>query len=185
VSQDQRDNVSWVVLELTRQGEARVEDGTLASAILEALGTGNTWPVFIPSYSYCRGGHRVTIHLMEGYAFVATGLNEADYLGLERDCPYVKKVLTVDGPNGMPVLSVVGAAQVQDMHKQLREIVSSDISEGMRVNITQGKYARLEGDVLGMEGDDAHVLIVLRSFQKIATIPTIFLEPMGEGEANV
>jgi len=137
-------------------------------------------PVFIPAATYLRNGHRVTIHLMEGYAFVATGLPETDYFALERDCPHVKKVLASPGPSNIPVLSVIGDKDVDEMRSQLRQVVSADIDVGMRVSVTQGTYAKLDGLVMDVDENEAQVLIELRSFKLIRSIPRVFLEPLCE-----
>jgi len=169
-----------VVLELTRSGESRVGDGTLTKFLTEALNAPSDHPVFIPALAYVKDGHRVTVQLMEGYVFVASGLPETTYLNLEKDCPYVKKVLAVNGSRGMPVLQVISNHDVEEMHQQLRDAVAQDIDMDMRVHITQGTYAQLDGDVVGIEGEEAHVHIKLRSFEVIRTIPKVFLEPAGE-----
>lgn len=175
---DSRDATNWVVLELTRTGEQRAEEGTLSDAIHDALDCRDDHEVFIPMLSYVRDGTRVNLHLMEGYAFVASGLPEVCYLNLEKDCPYVRKVLTAPGPNGMPVLSVLPNSAIEEMRAKLRAEMSTDITEGMKVRILQGAYSNLEGEVLGFEGDDAHVHIELRSFNLIRAVPRMFLEPV-------
>lgn len=179
---DRRDHTTWVVLELTRTGESRVEEGTLAPALLEVLEAPKDHAVFIPSVTYNRGGHRVTVHLMEGYAFVASGLPETRYFALERESAHVKKVLATRTPQKIPVLSVVGDRDIDDMRRRLREVLAADIEEGMRVMITQGTYAHLDGEVLHVGKGDAQVLIELRSFKVIRSIPRVFLDPMGDEE---
>lgn len=175
---DSRDATNWVVLELTRTGEQRAEEGTLADALREALGCSRDHQVFIPMLSYVRDGTRVNLHLMEGYAFVASGLPEVCYLNLEKDSPYIRKVLTAPGPNGMPVLSVLPDTVIQEMREKLRAEMTTDITEGMRVRILQGAYSNLEGEVLGFEEEDAHVHIELRSFNVIRAVPRMFLDPV-------
>lgn len=170
------------MLELTRTGESRVDEGTLAPALRDALDAPKDHPVFIPSVTYLRGGHRVTVHLMEGYAFVASGLPETRYFALERESPHVKKVLATRSPKSIPVLSVVGDRDIDDMRNRLREVLAADIEEGMRVNITQGTYAKLDGLVLDVDEEEAQVLIEMRSFKVIRSIPRVFLEPMGDME---
>lgn len=179
---DKRDARSWVVLELTRAGEARVEEGVLADLLREALGVGDEYPVFIPSVTYTSGGRRYSIHLMEGYAFVASGLPETSYFNLE-GCPYVRSVLTTRNPSGMLVLSVIPDASVQDMRKKLAQQVSSDLEEGMRVVIVDGVYTSLEGEVLELDGEDAHVRITLRSLDLVTRIPRVFLAPPKESDS--
>jgi hypothetical protein len=153
----------------------------LGEAIREALDAPRQHPVFVPCMAYMKSGRRVTVHLMEGYAFVATGLPENLYFNLERDCPYVRKVLSAPSGNGIQALSVISSQDVAGMREQLREIVVQDISEDMRVRINHGIYAKLEGTVLHLQGDDASVLIEFRSRTVIQTLPKAFLEPVGEG----
>jgi hypothetical protein len=177
---DQRDSRSWVVIELTRAGEGKVEDGTIAPFIREALKVDASYPVFVPSISYESGGRRTTIHLMEGYVFVLSGLPEVAYFGLEGRNLYVRKVLTTKSPSGLRVLSVIPDESVQEMRKQLSQQVSTDLVDGMRVVVTDGVYTNLDGEILGFHGSDAHVRFVLRSLDLIAQVPKVFLIPVKE-----
>lgn len=173
---DQRDAVTWVALELSRQGELKVEDGTLADEIRTALGVEADWPVFIPAKVYSKGGKKVTVHLMEGYAFVASGLDEVNYFKLESERKLVTKVMAVLSPSGVRVLSTISDRQVRGLRKQLLERIASDISSGMSVKVNDGKYKGLDGEVLLVEEDYAIVFIKLRSLETVAKIPRVFLE---------
>lgn len=176
---DQRDSRSWVVLELTRAGEVKVEEGLLPTLLREALKVPPNYPIFVPSVVYENGGRRTTIHLMEGYAFVLAGLPEVSYIALESGL-YIKRVLTSRGPMGMRVLSVIPDSGVQEMRRQLAQQVASDIKEGMDVVVTDGVYCNLNGEVLGFTGDDAHVRFVMRSLDLIAQVPKVLLSPIKE-----
>lgn len=175
---DQRDGRTWVVIELTRAGEQLKEEGTLAAMLTDALGAPRDFPVFVPAIIYTRGGRRVVIHLMEGYVFVASGLMETAYFALERTCPYVRQVLATPGLSGLRALSVIPEQTVTEMRQKLRDQVATDIVVGMRIRITEGIYARLEGDVLDMEEDEAHVRILLRSLDLIVRVPKVLLDPL-------
>ena len=174
---DKRDGRTWVVIELTRAGDLKKEDGTLAATLIQALGAPKDFPIFIPAVVYSRGGRRVAIHLMEGYVFVATGLPEIAYFALERDKQYVRRVLSVVGPAGIRVMSVVHNDKIEEMRRKLKDQVASDIMEGMRVRITEGVYSALEGEVLDVEDEEAHVRILLRSIDLIVRVPKMFLDP--------
>jgi len=175
---DQRDEVSWVALELTRQGELKVEDSTLARTLRQDLDLDYNHPIFIPSITYKKGKRGVTIHLMEGYAFVAAGLPDYCYFALEQK-PYVEQVISVAASRGRTRnVSVIPDRQVQKLRRQLHDKIASDIRVGERVCITEGQYRRLEGEVTGIEDMDAHVFIKLRSLQVIATVPRVFLESL-------
>lgn len=180
-SSDQRDGTSWVVIELTRAGELRAEEGTLERYLRDALHIPPEHKVFIPSIMYPRSGSWVVLQLMEGYVFIASGLAESQYIAMERESPYVKRVLRTMGAGGIPVLHVLPDSKVEEMRQQLREMVASDITVGMRVMVTQGTYSKLDGEVVGLEGEDADVYIELRSFKVIRSIPRVFLEPLEEG----
>lgn len=178
---DHRDSRNWVVIELTRAGEEKVEDGSIASLIRGVLKVDASYPVFVPSITYESGGRRTTIHLMEGYAFVAAGLPEVTYFKLEGRSAYIRKVLTTKSPSGMRVLSVIPDESVQEMRRQLSQQVSTDLVDGMHVVVTDGVYTNLDGEIVGFHGTDAHVRFVLRSLDLIARVPKILLIPVKEG----
>jgi len=116
------------------------------------------------------------VALMEGYIFVASGLSDHIYYGLERK-PYVSSVISsTSGPHKMRVLSTVPDLKIREMRRQLRQKVSSDIKAGEWVMVLDGRYRSLEGTVTGIEEDSAFVRIELRSLKLIATIPLVFLE---------
>ena len=173
---DQRDGVTWVALELSRLGEQKVEDGTLVSALRKALRVDPDWPVFIPAKVYSKNGRKITVHLMEGYAFVGSGLDEIAYFKLEASGKLVSKVMSVSSPSGMRVLSTITERQVGELRRQLLERIASDITPEMRVSVTSGKYKGLQGEVLFIENDYAVVYVELRSLQTMARIPRVFLD---------
>lgn len=172
---DRRDGTTWVALELTRQGEKMVEDGTLAEDLRRSLEIEEEWPIFIPARVYEKNGKRVTIHLMEGYAFVATGLDEVRYFRLENS-KIVEQVMATRSTRGIRVLSVIPDAQVTDLRRRLNEEVAADIIPGMPVLVTDGIYSKLEGVVVDTEGDHAVVRFELRSLEVISKIPKVFLD---------
>lgn len=176
VTVDQRDDLTWIAIELTRQGEAKVEDGTLAASLRSDLDVGDDHPVFVPSMVYRTGGRLITLHLMEGYVFVASGLPETQYFSLEKR-PYVSQVMSgPGGPHGMRVLSVIPNSNILELQSKLRGLVASDIEIGASVSIHDGRYHGLDGTVLGLADEDAFVYVNLRSIKIIATVPLVFLE---------
>lgn len=172
---DRRDGLTWVVLELTRYGEKLVEEETFAADLRRELGVGEDWPVFVPARVYERKGKKVTIHLMEGYAFVASGLDEIRYFQLEQR-KLVTQILTQRGPRDMRVPSTIPDSRVAELRRQLSEEVAADIVPGMEVVVTDGIYSKLEGTVLDTEGDHAVVRFELRSLRVICKVPKVFLD---------
>lgn len=164
-----------MALELTRHGEKLVEDGTLAAEIRRALDVDEDWPVFIPARIYERKGRRHTVHLMEGYAFVATGLDEVRYFHLE-STKVIEQVMATRDPRGIRVLKPIGDGQVADLRRRLIDEVAADIIPGMQVLVTDGIYSKLEGIVMDIEGDHAVVRFELRSLKVISKVPKVFLD---------
>lgn len=178
---DQRDVTTWVAVELSSQGELRVAEGTLEAALRRDLGVDADHGIFIPCALYRKDDKVVTLHLMEGYVFIASGLPETTYFRLERQ-PYVAKVLsTLTHPHRMRVLSVITNAHIQEMRAKLRSMISSEILVGAEVVVLDGTYRHLTGKVTGLDDENAFVYIKLRSLEVVATVPRIFLEEYQGG----
>ena len=173
---DCRDETTWIAIELSRMGEMKVDDGLLEDLLRSDLGVNPDFPIFIPAVTYTKGKRKFTIQLMEGYAFVASGLPETTYFDLERK-PYVNQVMSShSGPHQIRVLSTIPDKKIEELRRQFQELVSSDIEIHDKVRVIEGTYRMLEGEVLGKDGEDAFVEIELRSLRVIATIPLVFLE---------
>ena len=175
---DQRDGTTWVALELTRHGEKLVEDGELGDEIRRLLGVRDAdppWAMFIPARVYTKNDKKITIHLMEGYAFVATGLDEVVYFRLEQS-KLVQQVMSSRGSRGIRRLETISDSEVADLRRQLNQEVAADIIPGMRVLVTEGIYSKLEGIVLDTEDDHAVVHFELRSLKVISKVPKVFLD---------
>jgi len=165
------------VVELSPSGEAKIDDGTLDRTLRADLGLEPDFPIFIPAATYPKGKQKVTIHLMEGYVFIGTGLDDIHYFRLESR-PYVNKVITTQSnKNSMRLLSVVPDDKIEELKEKLREMVSCDLEDGSFVKVLDGTYKGLEGKILGFWDDTAFILIELRSITVIATIPKILLDP--------
>ncbi|MDB4278178.1 hypothetical protein N9917_01110 [Deltaproteobacteria bacterium] len=175
---DRRDDQTWAVLELAKAGEVALEDGSLCRRLLKDLGVDSKWPIFIPAMSYVRGGRRVTLHLMEGYVFLGSGLSETAYFALEDRSSLIKQVLSSVTSSGVRALATIPDREVLGMQAQLRAQIATDITEGMTVKVTEGVYSPLEGRVLTVGEAEADVLIELRSLRIIKSMPRVFLEPV-------
>lgn len=160
-------------------GETKVDEGTLEARLRKDLKLDDDFPVFIPAATYRKDNKTITTHLIEGYAFVASGLPEVDYFVLERRA-YVNQVMTTMSESGMRVLSTIPDQRVQELKHKLRVIVSEGITLGMQVEVIDGTYSKLIGEVVGLEDDYALVYFCLRSLKVIAKIPRVFLMEAGD-----
>lgn len=173
---DHRDDLTWIALELTRQGELKAEDGSLADALRRDLHVPADFPVFVPSMTYIKNGRPTTIHLMEGYAFVASGLPETTYFALEKG-HNVASVMSSHGASGIRVLHAISNREIEKLRKQLRDQLAADIEEFAWVRVIRGKFKGLEGQVVRLHDDQhAYVSFKLRSLHRVTPIPRIFLQ---------
>lgn len=172
---DHRDALTWVAIELTSHGENQLDEGTLEATLRRDLKSGPDHPIFIPAASYTRGNQNVTIHLMEGYVFVATGLGDVAYFRLEQ-LAYVERVLTQEGPRSLRYVSVIQDSHIDQMRYRLRTMVTAEIALGAFVLILDGNYRQLEGQVIGLEEEFAYIRISLRSLELVVTVPRMFLD---------
>ena len=162
---DKRDEQTWVTLELTRTGEKKAQDGSLAQHLLKDLGAQEDFPIFIPYVIGGNHGKSLSI-LMEGYAFVGSGLPETRYFRLEGG-PIVQQVLSAKGPHGMRVLHTIPGDRIETMRKQLRLLANADVEIGMAVRVLAGFYTGLEGTVVDVFPETVAVQFPLRSLNVI------------------
>lgn len=173
---DQRDLTTWVAVELSRLGEQKIENGTIEKCLRDELkGADESHKFFIPAVTFFQGNRAVTVHLMEGYVFIASGLPEVSYFNLERGS-YVTNVMSIHNERGMRVLATIPNHEIESMRKRLREMASSNIKVGMAVNVLEGAYAGLEGEVVSVVGNLASVYFEMRSIKWMAEIPLVSLE---------
>jgi transcription antitermination factor NusG len=168
----------WLILELSHSGEQKADDGTLQSAINKDLSSKgyNNHPVFIPAVSYTKAGRTVTIHLMEGYAFIKDGL-PFSVLQFIENRGYVTKILTREtGKNKTKEKSLVTDSYIKDLQLKLRSLASTDFKVGSKVVILEGPYTNLEGEIVDFEDDKAFLRVCLRSLTVITLIPKIFID---------
>lgn len=166
---DNRDETTWATLELTKPGELKAIEGKLESSLRSLLGVDETFKVFVPCASYTKGGRTVSVRLIEGYAFVATGLPEVRYFALERS-PLVSRVFS-SSVRGLRVIHTLPNKEVDGMKARLAESLSSDLEVGARVRITGGNYRDLEGMVVDLYDHRVAVKIEFRSLTSITVIP--------------
>lgn len=172
---DRRDHKTWVILELTRQGEQRVADGSFERILRKAMSLEKSHEVFVPSMTYKKAGRIATLHLMEGYAFVESGLPETSYFNIEGHAD-IRCVMSSKSPSGMRILHTLPDNEIKSMRDKLRTMVMGDVALGSKVNISDGPYRGMDGEVLDLEQDYAILKIEMRSLSIVTQIPQVFLE---------
>lgn len=170
-----RDRTTWTVLELTRTGERAAEDGLLDGELRRLLSLPAAWPVFVPVRAYEEHGKRVALHLMEGYAFVSTGVPMEELTALVwRPHSPISAVLATAGASPVPL--TLTDAKIRQLRRQLAALTTSEsVAAGDQVEVLRGPYGGLTGDVVKLRGkEDALVHIKLRSLNVEVQIPTAF-----------
>lgn len=173
-----------MVLELTLQGEALIDEGKLLKVLTQDLGYPENVDIFIPSIIYDKGERHVALHLMEGYVFISSGLEDREYFQLER-FSYIENVLSFVNTSGIRTLKTLPDSEVILLKEKLRSISVTDVSYGDIVEITDGDYKGLQGRIIDKEGVDAYVNICLRSLEVIVEIPTAFISVTPALECEV
>jgi len=172
-----------VVLELTHAGEQKAIEGNLAEALSRELRLPRGHLIFVPSITQSKNErHPAVIQLIEGYAFVASGLPDAQYFAAEGK-HHIKRVLSMTGPKGMRVLSVIPDSRIKSMIRKFRDMVYSDVTTGETVKIVSGKYSKMEGEIVELLNDgQIAVRIKLRSIDIVTLVARSMLGVPGEPE---
>jgi hypothetical protein len=174
---DQRDDLTWVVLELTDAGERLAEEGGLDAHLRSVLDCPEDHPIFVPYTVIIRHKRRSVINVIEGYAFVATGLPDTTYFGLGNKSPNIKTVLSQNRSGVGRVLTPVPNRSVLDLQTRLRQMISREIEINSEVRVHDGLHRGLVGKVIDVHGDDAFVLIKMRTIETVRVFPRYSLRP--------
>lgn len=185
---DSRDKHKWVAIELNSLGEEKIHDGSLEASLRKDLKIGPEHPIFIPAKRVVKGLKPLTLFLMEGYVFVASGLPEIRYFHLEKESvPYVESVLSEEvGPHNMRTLSTIPDHEIQKLKDRLEEMLTETIEPHCMAKVVGGVFNNAIVKVLGnYDKENVKVLLELRSFVKTLVLPRASLQPIFEGSNDV
>ena len=177
---DARDETTWLIVELTPQGERAAEDGSLESLLRDGARVSSTHPVFVPCLSYEHNGRRSVLSVMEGYAFIGSDMDGDCITGLV-NTPYVHGVLS-RGRGIRKVFDTLPDSSVRDLRTKLNEMVGFDLEEGMVVRVNDGGFLGVTGTILVLYDDKASVLVSMRSINVVKSFLRFLLSPVGGGD---
>lgn len=153
-------------------------EGTLEAHLRRTLKLEPTHGVFVP-YLPLKCDSKVTLfNVMEGYAFVASGLDDREYFLVTHESMYLRSALH-SRQGRTNILMTVPDEKIRDLRKRLHDMIAVEIRKNMRVEVIQGPYKGLEGLVAELTPDTAHVLIELRTLRTIRSFPRFALLPKG------
>jgi hypothetical protein len=177
---DARDETTWLVLELTPQGESAATDGLLEGLLRDHGGLPPEHPVFIPLVVCVHKGVRSVLSVMEGYAFVASGVDDSFFRRL-RPSPYVRRIMS-RGTGIRKIAETISDTDISILRKNLNMMVGAEISEGMKVRVIDGPLVGITGKVVELHGEKAFVHVAMRSLYAIRYFPRFFLHPVNDDE---
>lgn len=177
---DERDETTWLIVELTPQGERAAEDGSLESLLRSGARVSRTHPVFVPVVSYGHNGRRSVLSVMEGYAFIGSDL-DGDCISRLIDTFYVQGVLS-RGSGIRKVFDTLPDSSIRDLRVKLNEMIAVDLEEGMAVRVNGGGFLGVTGTIMLLYGDEASVLVSMRSINVVKSFPRFLLSPVGLGD---
>lgn len=171
---------AWIAVELSPLGDQKVEENKIEGILRSLLPrTESPHPIFVPAIQIHKNGRPYMYRIMEGYAFIASGLRDTDYFRLERS-PYVESVISSPSEESVRVCRRIPDKDIQDLRVKLHAASSATLSVGNWVKILNGSYAKLEGEVVAVRGEVSDVLVEMRSTRIIVPIKNASLEIQEE-----
>tara|TARA_B100000745_G_scaffold300393_1_gene254188 strand:+ start:4841 stop:5341 length:501 start_codon:yes stop_codon:yes gene_type:complete len=162
---------TWSTLSI-HFSEEEVNESLLKSSLRDALG--RRIEIFIPSISV--KGKRKTYRytLFDGYVFV----KGAKDISKATKSPYVSDVLW--GSKGASL--TVTDAEIESMKAQLKDMLPKGLEVGDKVNIVNGLYSGLPGEIQEIRGEKVVIkaTMPLGSLTKVAVIPAVFCERVDD-----
>lgn len=177
---DVRDETTWLIIELTSQGERAAEEGFLESVFRDSGSLDPHHPVFIPCLSYEHRGRRSVLSVMEGYAFIGSGVG-GDSITRLTNSPYVRNILS-RGKGIRRVFETIPDNAVKDLRVKLNKMIGTELDEGMVVRVNDGPLLGVTGKIMLIYEDKASVLVSMRSINVVKDFPRFLLWPHGEGD---
>lgn len=168
------------MVELSYHGEKAAEEGDLARLLRDHGSLESDHPIFVPYLSYTYKGVRSLLSVMEGYAFLASGFDDSSRAGLLRS-PYIKKFLT-RGSSLYAPYETVPQASVDALRQNLSDLMAVEIGEGMQVVVIDGPLTGIKGEVVGVSGERATLLVEMRSIHALRHLPCFLLRPLDNDE---
>ena len=177
---DARDEITWLILELTSQGEAAAEEGVLESTLRDQADLSHDHQVFVPCVAYSHRGSRSILSVMEGYAFVSSDVDDSFFHRI-KSSPHVRRVMS-RGSGIRRVVETIPDASIRDLLARLNKMVGAEILEDMRVRVVDGPLVGIVGRVVEIDGNQASVLVEMRSLYAIKDFPRFYLHPVNDDE---
>lgn len=155
----------WLVIELTEQGES-ADYRELENAIIEIFGNID---FFIPIYHEEIGSYISTCTLFEGYIFIKDLPKNRDKVDEVKNNRFFSKIL-----GSKTKFYSVDSKVVESLREKLQNSVKKILKPGTYVEILEGIFQNLLGEVIGVEDDGKRVMVKIKTLSReiITPIPS-------------
>lgn len=156
---------SWVVIELSPEGEELATQGKLESKLRKDLGSPTLQVVISKKSSYPLN-----------YVFVESSLFPSRYFSLEKRS-YVERVLSKT-VGSVRLLEFVPGRELLRFNKSLKTAQPNQYTRGQPVEISAGIFSRVRGRFVALSSpEEGLVEVQTRTLIRILTIPLVDLSP--------
>jgi len=165
---------SWIVLELSFQGERLASDGSLLDFLcsLASLDEDEEQLLFIPYAVLNSKNSRYVLNVMEGYCFVHESIPE-DALAVLINSEYISGTVS----QGRNTYGTVTDQAVSGIKNKLGEMISSKLEKGQSVRVTGGPFKSITGKVQVKGSTSSCVHFSFRSMETMRVVFNYLLEP--------
>ena len=165
---------SWIVLELSFQGERLASDGSLLAFLcsIAHLDEEEEELLFIPYSVLSSGSSRHVLNVMEGYCFVHESIPE-DALAILVNSEYIRGTVS----QGRNNYGTVDNKAVEGIKNKLGEMISSKLERGQPVRVTGGPLKSIQGIVQIKGSTSSCIHFSFRSMETMRVVFNYLLEP--------
>lgn len=164
----------WLILELNDVFED-ISYHEIETEIAMVFGEGIDY--FIPIHHEHMGSYVSTSVLMKGYIFVKDCLKVRQDLINLNDHKIFSRALTYSGK-----YQTIDSEQISVLKKKLKNLLKKKILVGVKVQILDGIFKNLIGEVIGIEDNGKKIMVKIKriSREMIAPIPSTLLREVKE-----
>lgn len=165
---------SWIVLELSFQGERLASDGSLLEFLcsIAHLEDEEEDLIFIPYAVLNSKNSKYVLNVMEGYCFVHESIPE-DALAILINSEYISGTVS----QGRNTYGTVDGQAIAGIKNKLGEMISSKLEKGQPVRVTGGPFKGITGIIQIKGSTSSCVHFSFRSMETMRVVFNYLLEP--------
>jgi len=165
-------NQKWFIIELNEL--ANVDYSEISNAIVSVFGESADF--FIPIHYEQMGSYISKSVLMEGYVFIRNSQDVRDNIHNIKDQRMFMGPLTIDGR-----LQTVDSYTIGSLKRKLKKSTQKKIQTGTHVEILDGTFKKLTGEVMNVDEDGKKLTVKIRRLSReiIAPLPSMIVREVA------